>query len=299
MNNFKNKLTSDWPLNELIKGNWNDKYAFDQNAPLYFKFNDNQKLIKNLQNKLKSNSTFHHIFDNQISFKNELKTIRIWLKNDDNIIEMNILDVYTGLIKHLRDQSFEDQLFNSNEVSFIGPLGPFKHMPLIECLNDELIDKLIFSQVLQNKLPTRKMRIHTQDHIRMEYGDKFDKIENIEIRQITDSGILFSSTNDIILNQINNSEFVKVFIDTTAIKKFTDNDLTQVEEQKSPFFYTENELRYFFIEEKNILKSLSYKSGFNNEVFLFCRYLHMLESDVPNVFHDFTQKVNDYFKKIA
>lgn len=298
MENTKLSNELSWVLKDLVDGKWNQLYKIDKNAPFYFKFNDNQKIIKNLQIKIKEDANIKQLFNYQHVFGDELKKVKLWIKSEDSIIQMNMLDIYTGLLKHLRDSSFEDQLFNSNEVSFIGPLGPFKHMSLIECLNDELIEKFIFSQIIKNKLPSRKLRIHTNGKIRVEFGEDFDTYANIEIKQITDSGILFSSKDDLLLETISKSEFVKFYIDTRMMNTFLENNMKMPKSVTEEFFFTKDDLRYFFIEEKNIVKSLSYKSGLNNEVFLFCRYHHMLESDVPNIFHEFTQKVKEYFQNL-
>ena len=298
MKNAKLSNELSWPVKDLVEGKWNDSYQIDDNAPFYFKFNDNHKLIKSLQSKIKEDESIKQLFNYQHMFGDNLKKVKVWVKSSENIIQMNMFDIYGGLIRHLRDHSFEDQLFNSNEVSFIGPLGPFKHMALIECLNEELIDKFIFSQIMKNKLPTRKLRVHTQGQIRIEFGENFDTFANIEIKQITDSGILFSSKDDLLLETLSKTEYVKFFIDTRMMNIFLENDLQMPNHKKEDFFFTKDDLRYFFIEEKNVVKSLSYKSGINNEVFLFCRYPHMLESDVPNIFHEFTQKVKDYFQKL-
>ncbi len=298
MENFKLSNELSWPLKDLVNGKWNKVYKIDKNAPFYFKFNDNHKIIKNLQTRLKENDEAKKLFSYQHIFGDELKKIKLWLKSEENIIQMSMYDIYSGLLKHLKDHSYEDQLFNSNEVSFIGPLGPFKHMALIECLNDELIDKFIFSQIIKNKLPSRKLRIHTRGKVRIEFGEEFDTFANIEIKQITDSGILFSSKDDLLLETVSKSQFIKFFVDTRMMNQFLENNLEMPNDANEDFFFTKDHLRYFFIEEVNVVKSLSYKSGVTNEVFLFCRYHHMLESDVPNIFHEFTQKVKDYFQEL-
>jgi len=61
-------------------------------------------------------------------------------------------------------------------------------------------------------------------------------------------------------------------------------------------YYSDDDLRYFFIEEKKIQKNLSFRSDETNEFFLFCRYHDMLESDVPGIFSEFVTKLEDYFK---
>jgi hypothetical protein len=48
MENFKHKLSL--PMTDVIEGKWNKHYLLDQNAPFYFKFNDNHKLMKRMKN---------------------------------------------------------------------------------------------------------------------------------------------------------------------------------------------------------------------------------------------------------
>ncbi len=297
MENFKQKLT--WPIVDLVEGKWNSSYKLDRNAPFELKLNDNHLLIKKMKSLLKEDEDLKKVFDYQKHFVEELKNTIIWVKQEDQIIKMNLNDLYLSFSKFLKDTSFEDQLYDCNLVSFVGPLGPFKEITLISLLNDELVRKYIFSQVLGNKLPMRKLRVHTKGKIRIEYGSEFDHLANLEIKQITDSGILFSTNDDLLLNTIEQSQFVKFFVDTRLINEFTNNNFKINENWGEEFFYTKDTLRYFFIEQVNIVKSLSYKSATTNEVYLFCRYHHMLESDVPNIFYDFVNKVENHIKGLA
>ena len=150
-----------WPLAEVISGKWDQHYELDKNAPLYFKLLDNSKIIKKIQHNLKSDEELLHLYKYQLNFTHELEKLNVWVKSEGNIIKMNVLDIYASFLKFMKDKSFEDQLFNSNEVSFIGALGPFKHMALVDCLNENVLNKYLFTQIISNKLPTRRLRIYT------------------------------------------------------------------------------------------------------------------------------------------
>ncbi|MAX67819.1 MAG: hypothetical protein QF441_05230 [Bacteriovoracaceae bacterium] len=287
-----------WPYCDLVDGRWNDYYKVDKNAPFYFKINDNATLMNSVREAIKKNQDFSFLFNHAETYINKLKDIRVWLKLDDQVIQMNVYDIYIGLMRHFRDSSFEDQLFNSNEISFVGPLGPFKHMTLVECLNSNVVGKFIFTHVLRNKIPARKLRVYTKGKILIQFGSDYDISEYIEIRQITDTGILFSSKNDILLNTLEKSEMIKFYICTESLSHFMTNDLSQAQ-AVDDFFYTNNELRYFYIKEDKVSKTLSYRSGEDNEIYFFCRYHDMLESDTSEIFRSFVQKMNMYFSALV
>lgn len=288
-----------WPFQDIANGEWNKVYKIDQNAPFSFKMMDNHVFMKNIQQELKTNSDFKDVFSDRLGFLAELKTTDVWLKVDEDIFPMKLIDVYTSFIKNLKDQSFDDQLFNCNEISFMGPMGPFKVIPLVECLNENILDKFIFNSLLKAKLPSRRMRIMTTGSVGVVHGADMDQFDEVEIKQITDNGILFSSKDAMVINNFSNSDLLKFHIDTRQLKKFVDNNLRMPLDFKEDFFYSEDDLRYFFIEEVKVKRNLSYKSGEEDEFFLFCRFSDMLESDVPNIFLEFTEKVDRYFKHFA
>ena len=293
---LKNELI--WPLDDVVHGKWNQSYKISDNAPFYFKFNDNQKIIQKIQNKLKTSQEYKELFKHQLKFSKDIKQTKVWIQQGEKILPMNLEDVYNAFTIFLKNGDYEDQLFNTSDVSFIGPMGPFKSIALIQCLNEELIEKFIFSYLVSNKLPLRKLRIHTEGNIKLQCGNDLNINTMVNIKQITDSGILFSSHEDLLLEALSQGEIAKFYIDTRSLKEFMGNEFICETDKGNNFFYTDDELRYFFIEEKNIVKTLSYKSAETNEVFLFCRYPHMLESDVSRIFMEFTSKLKAYFDEI-
>jgi hypothetical protein len=289
-----------WPSLEIASGNWEKKHKVDSNAPFYFKLKENNHVIKKFQHELKTDPKLQDLYAHQFHFVEDLKQKKFWIRIDQEIIfSMTLFDVYNGFLKFLRDKTFEDQLYDFNEISFHGPAGPYRETSLIECMNETMIDKMIFNSLMKNKLPMRDLRVHTEGSVLISYGEELKDQAKWNVRQITESGILFSSYDETLLDTLTKGNMVKVQMDTRPLKTFINNNLKMPEKLDRDFFYTDDELRYFYIEEKNVHKTLSYKSGKTNEVFFFCRFHHMLESDVPNIFMDLNEKLKDYFKQIA
>lgn len=288
-----------WPLRDIVSGNWSRYYQINNHAPFYFKLNDSHVLMQSIQKQLKENNQINQVYSYQLHFMEDLKKRKFWMKlSEMEIIQMSVYDVYMSLLKHIKDQSFEDELFNSYEISFIGPLGPFKHSSLIECLNTDLIDKFVFADLLKNRLPLRRMRIRTNGLVDTRYGIDEQYSQKLNICQITDSGILFSTKNDIFINNLESVDFLKVMINTNHLKDFIDSNFTKTFAENEDLFYTDNVLKYFYIDASKIQKSLSFKSVKSNEYFLFCRYVDMKESECPSVFMEFVSKLKDYFHSI-
>ncbi len=287
---------SNWTVDDIAAGNWNRLYKFDENTPLMFKVIDNSVFVQNIQNELKKCSKFNGLYETHLSFLDSLAEVKIWVKTEGHVVPMTLLDIYHSFAKNLRDESFDDQLYNYSLISFMGALGPFKEIPLIECLNDRMIEKFLFNSSVKSKIPTRKLRVRTSGKILVSHGENFESRDNIQIKQITDTGILFSSTDGFAIDSFAKSNVLKFHVNTSHLKNFTESDFKSSKKMTDDFFYSDDELRYFFVEEEKVKRSLSFKSEQTNEFFLFVRYHDMLESDVPNVFREFTEKANTYFQ---
>ena len=80
-----------------------------------------------------------------------------------------------------------------------------------------------------------------------------------------------------IVDNFSRSEVLKFHINTEELKKFTDNDLRSTQKDVVPdYFYSEDELRYFYIDQSKVKRSLSYKSDETNEFFMFIVVLYIL-----------------------
>jgi len=267
-------------------------YAPLKNYPFYLHWSNSDKLTKKIKSSLKDE--YIDVTENYNQFLDkfeELKAVPIWLKVEDKILPMKLYDIYQTFIDFIHKDKFEEQLFCNQEVSFIGPCGPFMNTSLIDFINKYTLNDLIGLKVLTNKIPQRKIRLATEGKVIMYYGDQLTDSSIMYVRQITDGGILFSSKNDLLLDTISSGELVKFLIDTTEISKIINGDQEDNIENRDLYFTTEN-LRYFFIEERKISKNLGYDSSKTGEFYFFCRYHDMLESDAPNIFREFINQFN-------
>lgn len=257
------------------------------NLPLNLHWADSRILIEKVKQKLKYGE---ELFYNEKQFATEviqsLKKVPIWLKNGDYVIPMTIFDVYSSLGQYIKKEAMEDELFNSQEISFIAPTGPFKQMPMINCINEQTLNIFIHWMVMTNKLPQRDFRIITKGHVATEFKQGIEKNMNLlKVDQITDSGILLSSKNELLLDTMEKAEELKVFFNTEKIFKAVQSD---TQNRNEDFFFSNDKLHYFKIKQKKIIKKLKYNSHHSGEFFLFCRYFDMTESEVPELMKKFT-----------
>lgn len=269
------------PYTDLVNGKWNNKYFLHERLPFYFKLNDCGHILANIQTKLRLDVEFKRLFDFQQCKLNELKTFKIWLQSDNCIIKISLYDVYLSLIRYLKDDSFEDQLFGLNSISLLGPLGPFSDISLITCLNEEIIHHFIFKYSLKNKLCHRKLRVRTEGEVKVQYGEDFNYSALFNVKQITDCGILFSTTDEFYQQYQANGSSIKIFLDPSVLVSVLEHGVKVHEDHQH--YYTNSALNYFIIDEGKMNKSLSFNSLDTNELYLFCRYHHMRESHIPSI----------------
>jgi hypothetical protein len=257
--------------------------------PITFHWADSSKLTRSMQSSLKLDNSLQVTLQ-QLEYKfHELQQIMLWVKNHDSIIPMSLYDVYMTMMAHLKKGEFEDQLFNSQELSFIGPTGPYKFSTMVELLNKSTFNEFVFYSILKNKLPHRGFRLHTQGQVMMQFGQHLDQVTMLKIQQITDNGVLFASRDELLLDNMTKGEVCKFMLDTTAISRLLDGHYP--EDPGQDLFFTSNDLRYFVVKQTDIIKSLGYDSAITGEFYLFIRYSHMHDSELPVVFKTFIQTV--------
>lgn len=260
--------------------------------PLNLHWADSRLLIEKVRHESKQGEEhFHHEKLFAIGVVESLKKVPVWLKNGDYVIPMTMFDIYSSLGQYIKKEAMEDELFNSQEISFIGPSGPSKDMPLINCINEQTLNIFIHWMVMTNKLPQRDFRLVTTGQVACEFKQETKTSKNLlKVDQITDSGILFSSTNDFLLDTIEKSNELKVFFNTDKILSAFQSESKNRSED---LFYSNDKLRYFKIDQHKVVKKLKYNSHNSGEFYLFCRYFDMTESEVPELMKKFTKDTKE------
>ena len=247
-------------------------------------WSDCSKIIRALQSEIKHNSHLSNVVSQIDEKLMKLNKQNFWLKNKEIIFPMSVYDIYLTLMSHLKKGDFEDVLFDGQEISFISPGGPYKSSTLVGLISKNTFQDFVYYQVLKNKLHHRGFRLHTRGNVKMIYGQDMECSTLLEIKQITDNGVLFASKDEFLLDTITHGEQVKILVDTSKVcQLIEDKNVTNHQD----LFYTNDELRYFITNTKDIISSLSYDSAITGEFYLFIRYWHMQESELPSVFNDF------------
>lgn len=256
--------------------------------PLNLHWANSRALIEKVKYETKyGEETFSNEKQFAIGVVESLKNVPVWLKNSEFVIPMSMFDIYNCLGQYIKKEAMEDELFNSQEISFIGPTGPFKHMPMINCINAQTLNIFIHWMVMTNKLPQRDFRLMTSGHVAAEFKQEKETTKNLlKVGQITDTGILFSSSDDFLLETIEKSQAVKVFFNTDKIFQALQSDSKNRSED---LFFSNDQLHYFKIDQEKIIKKLKFNSHNSGEFFMFCRYYDMLESEVPELMKKFTK----------
>lgn len=288
------KLSKSVEISNNVKDYFTD-FKFEKsfkpfkNVPLDLHWSDARILIEQVRKKAKAgDDLFHHQKQFAKSTVESLKKVPVWLKNGNFVIPMTMFDIYNTLGQFIKKETMEDELFNSQEISFIGPNGPFKEMPLINCINEQTLNIYIHWLVMVNKLPQRAFRLNTEGQVAADFIDT-DKTDtnHLNVQQLTDTGILFSSNNDFLLERVENVNELKVYFNTTkmfdAIKNSSVNSSKEI-------YFSNDKLHYFRIQREKVVTKQKYNSHKSGEFFMFCRYCDMFESEVPELMKKFTKE---------
>lgn len=230
------------------------------------------------------NSYFNLAYKKLNKQLDQLKNINIWLKVNSNIIPMTAYDLYETLFNHLKTANFEDQLFNSQNISFISPAGPYKSLTLVECIHKETFDKFLSVKTVQNKLAQRCFRLNASGKIKTYYGDFFQEESSLDLEQITESGLLFSSSDEKLLELVEEQYQLKFQMSIKYLDYYFDQQACEIPENP---FCSESSLEFFTMNQKDISKNLKFDSAMTGKFYLFCRFEKIIEKEFADSIRKF------------
>lgn len=275
-------------------------FCLDAHGNFNFRLSDNSSLVNATKTIKSSCPDVEQKLNEYLRVDDQMINTPIWIKmENESILSLSLADIYHFFLKYLKNSENGDYFFNAFEVSFLGPLGPYQHISLVECINEELLSKFIFKQVLKNKIPSRALRVRTHQNIGVTFGKELKLRTELTLKQITDSGLLFETTDDFFINNMDSGKFLKFYINPKQFNKMRTSHFKDSIRLTDQLLYTRDEDKYFSIEQAKIVKSLGYRSSFDNTFHLFCRYNHVLEEQAVTPFKEFSEQVKDIFLKAA
>jgi hypothetical protein len=260
------------------------KIKLNNNYPLSLQWSNDSVLTKRIKNLLKEPKNNNQL--NQLHAElDKLKEVPLWLKLDESVLKLSAYDIYHTMCMHFRNGDFEDQLFNAQNISFSSPTGPFKDLSIVECIHEDTLKAFITSYVLQNNLPQRSFRLDTQGQALLSYGEFNERSLRIDVEQLTDSGILFSSDDFELLEVIDDAQYFKFQMTSKNLEQYFDSNSTL----ENDLFFSNNITEAFTVNSTKLSKSLKYDSADTGKFYLFCRYSDMQGSEHAAKFKSFVE----------
>jgi hypothetical protein len=271
------------PVSDLLNGEVDKKYQINAGSPFTFCGADSKEIVDTVRSLRRSqNSRTDQTLTGQTW----------WIESEFGIQKLESNHIYSQLLKIISKKSDDGFLYNSSRISTKGPEGEFTWMSPVQLLDSGIFRRFLLSELLKSRVPQRRSRVHLNSSLYMQVQDEACEID---FKQITNTGILLSTKNPYVLEAIENSDIIQIFLDTTHLARSIDSNLRyQFSEDQ---FRTEDRLRYFYVDTSCLKKGLSFES--DSEFFIFCPYIHMLESEAPNVFREFMDVVQRYYKNLA
>ena len=270
------------------------KIKLNNNYPLSLQWSNDSILTKKIKNLLKETDNKDQL--DQLNCELEkLKYVPLWLKLDESVLKLSAHDIYHTMCMHFRNGEFEDQLFNAQSVSFVSPAGPFKDLSIVDCIHEDTLQAFILSYVLQNNLPQRSFRLDTKGEALLSYGEFNERNLRVNVNQLTDSGILFSSDNYDLLEVIDDAQYFKFQMTTKNLDNYFDENSSLNED----LFFSNNITEAFTVDSTKLTKSLKYDSGETGKFYLFCRYVDIKGGEHGGKFKSFVENFKQVVRSAA
>lgn len=265
------------------------RLRLNEKSPFYVNYLNGHILIKKIQQDLKSSDEYKEKFDKYFAFMSELEVTKLWLNSDEQIITMNLLDIYQSFLRYLKDKTFEDQLFNTAELSMYGPLGPFQTMAPANLVNNTLAKKIILYNLIKNKIPVRKFRLEVDSTIIWQFGDNYKQVEKLKIKQITEHGIVFSTKDEGLLQDLSETDKIRIYMNLNCLKggQFDSN-----------IFYSDHKNDIFEIDQDKVTRCLSFNSFLSDEIHFFCRFKNFDKYPELSILQNFVSESEEKLSQI-
>jgi len=278
-------------LNLVSRAGLDKCIKINPNYPISLHWMNEPKTCSMIKNEINIADSMLNIEFERINKQlNQLRNVSLWLKVNESIISLTAYDLYESLFSHLRSGTFEDQLFNSQDISFVSPAGPFKCLTLVECINHDTFDKFLYVKTIQNKLAQRSFRLNTKGKVTTYYGDFFQEKCSVELEQITDSGFLFSSSDETFLEVIQDQFQLKFQMNISFLDNYFNPKNIDVAEDP---FYTNNSFNSFSINQCHVTTNLKFDSALTGKFYLFCRFEQINEKDFSSSIRSFIKKFKE------
>ncbi len=276
--------------------------AISNNNNMSFHWADYGLTCNIYKDMLRNDNKFQSYHGALLANLEKLKTIPLWIKTLDGISTMSLYDVYDSLVTKGKLSRFYVNSSGKLVMSFHGPRGPFEVLSPADCVNHERYTELVFTHLLDGRIPTRDFRVRCSGKVLCYYEVCFNKVTNLEVEQVTTDGILFSTQDNDLRDKLATSKEIKLLLNLdifhqTLRQSF--NDLRNAfSDYKFNLFFTRDAKHSYHV----VPKFLSFYQGHDHDIsgttYIFVHFHHFKGNDdmVENVLKEFTVQLRSQIK---
>ena len=219
-------------------------YSLSNCGNLYFHWADWEKSGQYEQNLMLSEFVDPYEKETNNQSLEYLRQTPIWLREKGDVKQISLFDMY----KLYLDAKVRGSWYAGNPVDYLyssmGADGPFEPIVTMGWFSSVDLQRLVFSEVIGGNLPKRKFRVRSSEPIVCYFGRKCRDKAFVRVRQFHDRGMILSTNDSQVIDQIKGSEAIRFGIDFDWIKMMKEASMDEIKEyatlRPNRLFYTED-----------------------------------------------------------
>lgn len=283
-----------------------EEFSIGENGVMVFHWADFHETCDSVKEAMEKEPELYDDFKKRELGIGQLSTIPVWIKTRDKVHQTSMHELYERHIFNRTTVLGGVDPFGPIDISFISGTGPFKSMAITECFNKTIYRDFILINLIRGKLPKRDFRVRIKSKVLFEYGEDYNKVQLVNLEQLTTNGLLFSLDAELFQKEMAQAKTLRILLETGSLSSAHGKNL---EEMKTHFTnYTFN-LLYSSNKNDSVycnMTDFSVQSSFdffkNKKAYLFMPYSKIecaKDLHVKNItrFMEYTKElVRDHYK---
>lgn len=221
---------NEWPLYGQKLG---DVFPLSTLGLIVFHWADFSDTCEALEKQMKTDESLFHDFVMMKERVHSLRAIPLWIRTKNRTLQFSLYDLYLSYIQNNHTDRLDPH--QPMDISFISGSGPFKHLAISECFNQQLYREMVMVLLVENKLPRRDFRIRIKAKVLVEYGDNYEHGHLLQIEQMTSHGVLFSCDSDFYFKQWSKIQKMRVLVNTEMMNEASQMSLEEMKQYFDQF----------------------------------------------------------------
>lgn len=253
-----------------------DRIMLGQNETVTFHWADFSEACGLWQARINREPHLKGEYERRVREIEKLRILAVWVRLGKTVTQTNLYELYDGFIREKTWHGQDLLPHAQQEVSFVSPSGPFKHMPVTECFNRTTYQDFVFVLLLQNKLPRRTFRLRIQSRLLSEYGAGLREAGLVSLEQVTSQGLLVKISSETFFASMNPHRHVRFLFNSQSLRSAVAAASFEsgIAAWKANPFYTHDKSESFEIDcsHMRVSESKAYDKALGPESYIFVSF---------------------------